>query len=95
MTWVSATLLQHGEGSHAYVLDGKAILTQQDVAGGRCAETIDADHITMVPEVAMPAVRWACFDRKARSDRRRQNPLRGRYQESSMMGVGTPEQYGR
>jgi len=45
MLRVSAALLQHGEGSYAYVLDRKTIFTQQDIVGRRGAETIDADHI--------------------------------------------------
>jgi hypothetical protein len=74
-TTLFAQLSQQGERSPAHVLDGKAVLAQQDVAGHRRAEPIDAQYIATIPDVAMPALRRACFDGKPRADRRRQEPV--------------------
>jgi hypothetical protein len=53
---VARELSQHCERSPAHVLHGKAKLAQQDIAGRRRAETVDAQHIAVIAHVAMPAL---------------------------------------
>src|SRR6185437_5778409 len=61
-------LPQQGERSLAYVRDGKAIFTHHDLARCRGAEAIYAKHITVIADVAMPALRGTRLHRKSRTD---------------------------
>ena len=65
---LNARLPQQGQSSFTHVLDGKAIFTHHDVARSRRTEAVDAKHITVIADVAMPALRRTRFDRKSRTD---------------------------
>jgi len=63
------SLPQQGERSLAYVRDGKAIFTHHDIAWCRRAEAVYAKHITVIADVAMPALRRTRFTAsRARTD---------------------------
>jgi hypothetical protein len=65
---VGILLLQEGQSSFTYILDGKAIFAHHDVTWRRGTETIYAQHVTAIADVAMPALRYARFDGKSRMD---------------------------
>ena len=59
-------LSQESQSSFAYVLDGKAIFTHHDVAWSRRTEADYAQHVTVVTDIAMPALRRTRLDGKSR-----------------------------
>src|SRR6185437_1125136 len=63
-----ASLPQQGQSSFAYVLDGKAIFAHHDVPWRRRTEAVDAQHASVIADVAMPTLRSTCFDGKSRMD---------------------------
>jgi hypothetical protein len=67
-THPDTSLPQQGERSLAYVLDGKAVLPHHNVTRRRGTEAIYAKHITVIADVAMPALRRTCFHCKSRTD---------------------------
>ena len=63
-----ARLPQQGQSSFTYVLNGKAIFTHHDVAWSGRTEAVNAQHVTAIADVAMPALRCTRFDGKSRMD---------------------------
>jgi hypothetical protein len=64
-------LTQQGKSSFTYVFDGKAIFTHHDLARSRRTEAIYTQHVTVVTDKAMPALRCTRLDGKSRMDWRR------------------------
>ena len=60
--------MQEGQSSFTYIFDGKAIFTHYDLAWGRRTEAVHAQHVTVVTDVAMPALRCTRLDGKSRMD---------------------------
>ena len=60
---------QHCQGPLTYVLRGKAVFTQNDIARSRRAISVYTQHIAAIADVAMPALRRTRLDGKPRVDR--------------------------
>ena len=74
--WVNDVACRHltsaaGLKLFTYVFDGKAKFTHHGLARSRRTEAIYTQHITMVTDKAMPALRCTRLDGKSRMDWRR------------------------
>lgn len=49
-------LSQEGQSSFTYIFGGKAIFTHHDLAWSRRTEAVYAQHVTVVTDIAMPAL---------------------------------------
>jgi hypothetical protein len=63
-----ASLTQYRHGSLAYVVDRESVFTHHDVARGRRTISVDAQHIAVIADVAMPPLRRTRLDGKPRVD---------------------------
>jgi len=62
-------LPQHRHDSFTYVVDSESVFMHYDVAWSRRTISINAQHVTAIADIAMPALRRTCLDGKPRVDR--------------------------